>query len=327
MTTCPKCGYERKPQESVPDWQCPRCGIAYAKAAGSSTPPAAERSARRTHEPEPLYAEPGLNFKPILVGLVILACAGFGVWKYLHQRVPGSAADIAAQFDQARNDLEHNDFVAARKEFTALAETGNAKAQLYLARMYTTSYSLETAAKIIREPADPEKAIYWYKKAADQGEELAKEELAQMYSTGGGKTRPDHEQALALNQEMADKGDARAQYAVGEAYARGSGVSRDLAQAAVWYTKAADQGSARAQYRLALMYAKGEGVKRNPTLAFALMTLSAEGSTREPGTGEIMAKPTVAAWEKQLGPIERNDGKAQAELFRGGRSLPSPAPN
>jgi len=28
---CPKCGYTRKPKETVPDTQCPSCGIYYAK--------------------------------------------------------------------------------------------------------------------------------------------------------------------------------------------------------------------------------------------------------------------------------------------------------
>lgn len=28
---CPKCGYARKMGETAPDWQCPSCGIAYAK--------------------------------------------------------------------------------------------------------------------------------------------------------------------------------------------------------------------------------------------------------------------------------------------------------
>lgn len=28
---CPKCSYTRKPVETVPEWQCPSCGIAYAK--------------------------------------------------------------------------------------------------------------------------------------------------------------------------------------------------------------------------------------------------------------------------------------------------------
>ncbi len=31
MTACPKCGYVRKPSDTAPDWQCPSCGIAYAK--------------------------------------------------------------------------------------------------------------------------------------------------------------------------------------------------------------------------------------------------------------------------------------------------------
>ena len=31
-TTCPKCGYVRKKEEAVPDWQCPSCQVVYAKA-------------------------------------------------------------------------------------------------------------------------------------------------------------------------------------------------------------------------------------------------------------------------------------------------------
>ena len=29
---CPKCGYARKTEEAAPEWQCPSCGVAYAKA-------------------------------------------------------------------------------------------------------------------------------------------------------------------------------------------------------------------------------------------------------------------------------------------------------
>ena len=28
---CPKCSYLRKPTDEAPDWQCPSCGVAYAK--------------------------------------------------------------------------------------------------------------------------------------------------------------------------------------------------------------------------------------------------------------------------------------------------------
>jgi hypothetical protein len=30
---CPKCGYERRPTDSAPQWQCPSCQVAYVKAA------------------------------------------------------------------------------------------------------------------------------------------------------------------------------------------------------------------------------------------------------------------------------------------------------
>ena len=34
---CPKCSYKRQPSDTAPDWQCPSCGIAYAKF-GSEAP-------------------------------------------------------------------------------------------------------------------------------------------------------------------------------------------------------------------------------------------------------------------------------------------------
>lgn len=32
MTTCPKCHYTRQPSDSSPDYECPKCGVIYAKA-------------------------------------------------------------------------------------------------------------------------------------------------------------------------------------------------------------------------------------------------------------------------------------------------------
>lgn len=31
---CPNCQYQRKATDNAPDWQCPACGVAYAKAMG-----------------------------------------------------------------------------------------------------------------------------------------------------------------------------------------------------------------------------------------------------------------------------------------------------
>jgi hypothetical protein len=45
MTTCPKCGYVRKPTDTVPDWECPSCNIAYAKYHPAPPPVAADAAA------------------------------------------------------------------------------------------------------------------------------------------------------------------------------------------------------------------------------------------------------------------------------------------
>ena len=65
---------------------------------------------------------------------------------------------------------------------------------------------------------------------------------------------------LGERTQLAQQGDATAQYALGLLYEEGDAVTKDLAEAAWWYTKAAAQDHARAQLRLGLMYAKGHGV-------------------------------------------------------------------
>lgn len=35
---CPKCSHERGPADTAPAWQCPACGVAYAKVAAGSAP-------------------------------------------------------------------------------------------------------------------------------------------------------------------------------------------------------------------------------------------------------------------------------------------------
>lgn len=36
--TCPKCGYLRQVTDTAPEWQCPKCGVAYAKVSTLNTP-------------------------------------------------------------------------------------------------------------------------------------------------------------------------------------------------------------------------------------------------------------------------------------------------
>lgn len=90
MTTCPKCGYVRKPTDTVPDWECPACNIAYAKyhAAPAPAPAAAEAPAPRglvEEEPrtredddEPLYdAEGGSPIPGVFFGALVFLIGMF----------------------------------------------------------------------------------------------------------------------------------------------------------------------------------------------------------------------------------------------------------
>lgn len=45
---CPKCGYERRPTDSAPQWQCPSCQVAYVKAAQAQSAPAKPSEPRIT---------------------------------------------------------------------------------------------------------------------------------------------------------------------------------------------------------------------------------------------------------------------------------------
>lgn len=67
MTTCTKCGYTRKPGDTAPDYECPKCGVVYAKAA---TRPAPRTTGRET--------APKRSGGLIVVALVL--AVGASVW-------------------------------------------------------------------------------------------------------------------------------------------------------------------------------------------------------------------------------------------------------
>jgi TPR repeat protein len=65
----------------------------------------------------------------------------------------------------------------------------------------------------------------------------------------------------------ANAGNPDAQFRVGVQYELGAHVTKDPAQAAVWYRKASDQGYAQAQHSLGVLYESGNGVPLDPATA------------------------------------------------------------
>jgi TPR repeat protein len=71
-----------------------------------------------------------------------------------------------------------------------------------------------------------------------------------MYLVGRGVARDDT-QAVAWFRKAAEQADNLAMLSLGMMYEKGRGVARDHAQAVAWYRKAAEQGYAPAKERLA----------------------------------------------------------------------------
>ena len=53
--TCIKCGYERRESDSAPDYECPACGVVYAKAEAAQ-PRRLPRAPDRMPAPRPAHA-------------------------------------------------------------------------------------------------------------------------------------------------------------------------------------------------------------------------------------------------------------------------------
>ena len=103
-------------------------------------------------------------------------------------------------------------------------------------------------------------AVSWYRKAAEQGTDVAQFNLGLMYEVGRGVTQNDAE-AVSWYRKAAEQGNASGQLSLGSMYAIGRGVTQNYAGAVSWFRKSAEQGNADAQYHLGLMYENIRGIK------------------------------------------------------------------
>lgn len=109
---------------------------------------------------------------------------------------------------------------------------------------------------------DELEAVRWFWDAAVQGDAEAQNSLGDCYYYGKGVEENETE-AVEWYQGAADKGHADAQTKVGNCYYYGNGVEQDYAKATEWYQKAAIQGNIKAQKKLGDCYYSGRGVVQN----------------------------------------------------------------
>ena len=126
------------------------------------------------------------------------------------------------------------DFATALREWTPLAEQGEADAQTILGVMYEEGKGV---------PQDYKTAVKWYKLAAEQGDADAQTQMGFMYNKGKGVPQND-KTAVKWWTLAAEQGNALAQGNLGAGYAFGRGVLKDYVYAHMWGKIAATNGNA-----------------------------------------------------------------------------------
>ena len=138
------------------------------------------------------------------------------------------------------------------KLIMSLARSGYAPAQVELGHIYAFGKKPFNGGK------DMCQAVYWYSKAADQGNAEAQNSLGVCYANGTGvKKNPDR--ALQLYRLSAKGGNAFAIFNLGNYYAK----EGDFREAKEYYLRAAAKDHPSAMYNLGMIYYEGKGVTKD----------------------------------------------------------------
>jgi TPR repeat protein len=116
--------------------------------------------------------------------------------------------------------------------------------------------------------------LKWYRKAAEQGNALAKTNLGLLNEKL--EEAFDYSEAMESLHKMAEQGFASAQYNLGVCYWNGEDVEKDNVKATIWFRKAAEQGFVEAQKMLGFAYLNGNGVPQNDFEAYYWFRLAQE---------------------------------------------------
>ncbi|MBO5924215.1 MAG: sel1 repeat family protein, partial [Lentisphaeria bacterium] len=131
-----------------------------------------------------------------------------------------------------------------------------------LARLTNSSADDYNKGVEYAEKSDYTNAVYWYRKAAEQGFAKAQNNLGYCYEYAKGVEQSYYE-AVNWYRKAAEQGNAGAQFNLGQCYSDAKGVEQSFYEATKWFRKAAEQGHAAAQNNLGYCYEYGKGVEQS----------------------------------------------------------------
>jgi uncharacterized protein len=188
----------------------------------------------------------------------------------------GAGLSAGADLESAKSAYQQENYAGALKDFTALADKGNAEAQVLLGRMYLTGRGV---------PKDPDIALKWFKAATAQGNADGEFLLGSMYLL----PHSDTAEGLRWLRLAAEQGNQDAQFLLGKTYMDGlPELPRDPIQGEMWLRLAAKDN-----------------------LPFYGAQLEAEERQMRP---EQMAKgkALAAAWKPKASPVSTENTYTQA---------------
>lgn len=166
-----------------------------------------------------------------------------------HETSGGDGNVSSEEFRQAANLIQgkgvEQDEAEGMRLMMSAAEHGDAMAQCYIGLMYR-----DGCATLQR---DPGKSLIWIRKAAEQGNDVAIEEMGYKYYEGFG-VKQDYSEAMKWLKRAAEKGKASAYSSIGIMYRDGEGVAPDFDKAEENFIKGATAGNSYSAYLLARLY-------------------------------------------------------------------------
>lgn len=167
-----------------------------------------------------------------------------------------AAPPALAGFADGVKSYEAGDYKGAFDAWLPLAEGGDLAAMRNIGHLYRWGQGVDR---------DIDKAIAWYRRAADAGFARAQANLAAIYLQGDG-VPVDYAEARKWFEAAAHQGNAVAQYNMGLIYELGLGVEPSEPTALGWYNLAAKQGQTDALNRLSLLVMTPDKAQKDAVL-------------------------------------------------------------
>jgi len=184
-------------------------------------------------------------------------------------------SDEAYFYSVSLNYYESDNLFKAKYFGELAANEGYARAQHFLGIMFDSRFIENSHYK------DNEKALFWYKMAADNNHPDSMLNLATLYNSEVIGNKKDVKKYFYYLEKASNFRNVDAMFLLGQAYENGLGTDVDYKKSLKWYKAAAKFGDLQSMYNVGVFYTKGRGVTIDYCKAIKWYRIAAEGGMPE----------------------------------------------